>query len=356
LRQRPRPRHRLRFDEWPLLAVRLLLLVLLALLLARPVLFGAASDEPWVVVAPGLDPQQARATPAPDGARWHWLAPGFPALDAAPRSDRGVPAPHASVTSLLRELDAILPAGAALTVLVPAQLDGVDAQRPILGRRVDWRVLPGAMPTVTATNAATTSAPVLSVRYATQREASLRYLRAANAAWQAPGRTMAPAQDVAPVTRALATNARHLVWLAPGPVPQAVRDWIRAGGVALLDAHATLADAPPMVALWRDAEGATVVEGAGYGSGRVMRLTRALTPQALPALLDADFPRHLHGLFVASTPAPARVLAAAHAPATGGPMYAPSPHDLQPWLLVLIALLFVMERWMASGPRHRMAP
>ena len=33
---RPRPRQRLQFDEWPLLALRLLLVALLALLLARP--------------------------------------------------------------------------------------------------------------------------------------------------------------------------------------------------------------------------------------------------------------------------------------------------------------------------------
>jgi hypothetical protein len=81
----------------------------------------------------------------------------------------------------------------------------------------------------------------------------------------------------------------------------------------------------------------------------------------MPGLLDADFPRHLHGLFEGPPPAPARVFAADHAPATGGPltwdeMFAPSPRDLQPWLLVLIALLFVLERWMASGPRHRAAP
>ena len=36
LAAKPRPRHRIRFDEWPLLLVRLLLLALLAGLLARP--------------------------------------------------------------------------------------------------------------------------------------------------------------------------------------------------------------------------------------------------------------------------------------------------------------------------------
>ncbi|PBS16923.1 hypothetical protein CMZ81_01460, partial [Lysobacteraceae bacterium NML93-0793] len=38
LREKPRPRRRLRFDDWPLLLVRLALLALLALWLAWPVL------------------------------------------------------------------------------------------------------------------------------------------------------------------------------------------------------------------------------------------------------------------------------------------------------------------------------
>jgi hypothetical protein len=356
LRQKPKPRHRIRFDEWPLLIVRLLLLILLALLLARPVLFGAASEDPWVAVVPGVDLQQARASQAPANARWHWLAPDFPALDAAHRDDAAASATRASVTSLLRELDARLPAGAALTVLVPAQLDGVDGQRPVVSRRIDWRVLPGAMLKAPTASAAPTSIPALSVRYAPQRETSLRYLRAANAAWQAPVSAAPAVQDIAPATQALAARSRQLVWLAPGSVPQAVVEWVRAGGVVLLDAQATLAEKPTMVALWRDAEGVTLVEGGAYGSGRLMRLTKALAPQEMPGVLDGDFPQRLRGLFEPPPSAPARVYAADHAPATGGAAFALPPRDLQPWLLALIALLFLVERWMASGPRHRVAP
>lgn len=354
LRQKPKPRHRIRFDEWPLLIVRLLLLILLALLLARPVLFGADGEAPWVAVVPGVDLQQARAVQAPENARRHWLTPGFPSLDAS-QQDVAASATRASVTSLLRELDANLPQDVALTVLVPAQLDGVDAQRPVLSRRVDWRIVAGTNPKAPATN--TVPAPVLSVRYASDREAALRYLRAANAAWREPGsRTSASTQDVAPAGQALVEKTKYLVWLVPGPVPQAVSDWTRTGGIALLDAQATLADAPPMAVLWRDDAGATLVEGAGYGNGRLMRLTRALTPQALPALLEADFPQHLRSLFDAPRPAPARVFATDHVPTTGGPVFPLSPRDLQPWLLALIALQFVLERWMASGSRHRVAP
>ena len=44
---------RIRFDEWPLLLLRLLLLAMLALWLARPVLTGVPDTTPWMVVAPG---------------------------------------------------------------------------------------------------------------------------------------------------------------------------------------------------------------------------------------------------------------------------------------------------------------
>lgn len=351
LRQRPKPRHRIRFDERLLLIVRLLLLVLLVLLLARPVLYGSASEAPWVAVVPGVDMQQARETLATSKARQHWLAPGFPALDATP------PPPTASITSLLRELDATLPADVRLTVLVPAQLDGADAQRPALSRRVDWRVLPRAMPASPA--APVEAAPALTVRYAADREPALRYLRAANAAWRVqavPSAGAAKALSIAPHTQALDAQARQLIWLAAGPLPGAVQDWIAEGGVALIDTETSIAKPAPMTALWRDDTGTPLVEGAVLGRGRVMRLTRPLTPQAMPQLLEAEFPKRLRALFSAPAKVPTRVFAAAHAPATGGPVFAQAPRDVQPWLVLLIAALFVLERWLASSPRRGVAP
>ncbi|UNK47900.1 BatA domain-containing protein [Lysobacter sp. S4-A87] len=346
LRQKPKPRHRIRFDEWLLLALRLLLLIALALLLARPVIVGGASDAPWIAVVPGVDLQQARAQPAPENARWHWLAPGFPSLDE--------PAPRASapVISLLRELDADLPAGATLTVLVPEQLSGVDAQLPSLSHRIQWRVLPGSMPTGPAQPNVAAFAP--SIRHAPQREAAMRYLRAAQAAWSA-GNTKA-ASDQAPHTQPLPANTRQLIWLAPGPLPAAVDAWAREGGVALLDHGATMANLPATTVLWRDATGAPLVEGAAYGKGRVMRFTRELAPQAMPALLEPDFPQQLRTLFDPPRAAPTRVLAATHAPLAGGPVFPQSPRDLQPWLVLLIAVLFLAERWLATGARRTVAP
>ncbi|HEY5805197.1 MAG TPA: BatA domain-containing protein [Lysobacter sp.] len=348
LRQKPKPRHRIRFDEWLLLALRLLLLVLLALLLAQPVLLGGASEAPWIAVAPGVDLQQARAVPAPENARRHWLAPGFPSLDEA------APATAASVTSLLRELDAGLPAGAALTVLVPEQLDGVDAQLPALSHRVEWRVVPGSMPAATARTAVVPFAPAM--RYAPQREPALRYLRAAQTAWKGDDAGKASAADIAPGPQPLPAATKQLIWIAPGPLPAPVDVWVRAGGTALLDSEATLAPVPAMTVLWRDAAGMPLVEGTAWGKGRVMRFTRALAPQSMPALLEPDFPQRVRALFDPPQPAPARVLAATHAPLTGGPAFPQSPRDLQPWLVLLIALLFIGERWLATGARRTVAP
>lgn len=352
LRRKPKPRHRLRFDEWPLLLVRLVLVALLALLLARPVLFGAASRDPWVAVAPGVDPAQARAVPAPADARWHWLAPGFPALDAAPPVSPPAPA---SLTSLLRELDATLPAGVALTVVVPDELRGVDGERPRLSRAIEWRPLPVRLPDAAA--ARPSAPPALSVRFAPDRAPALRYLRAAHVAWhggRAP--TGEAAIDIAPIAQPLPSPSRPLAWLAAGPVPTAVREWIRGGGTALLDAQGTLPDAPAMAALWRDDDGIVLVEGAAYGRGRVLRLTRPLSPAVMPALLDASFPQRLRALFEPAPAPPSRVRAADHAPLTGAPTFPLAPQSLAPWLLVLIALLFLVERWLATGARGRAVP
>ena len=358
LRAKPKPRHRIRFDEWPLLLLRLLLLAAVVVLLARPVLHGSASHAPWVAVVPGIDLRDVQDLGVGADARRHWLAPGFPALDTSTAGVAATAAPLA-VSSLLRELDAMLPAGVPLTVLVPAQLDGVDAQRPVLGRRVDWRVVRGEMPARRI--ARVENVPALSVRYSPDRADAVRYLRAANAAWAEPGTVPQAATssfgfNAAPMQQPLDPRARVLVWLAPGALPASVRDWIADGGVALLDAETAFPGAESRSVAWRDDIGAPLVEGAAFGRGRALRLTRRLSPQAMPQLLEPDFPRHLRALFSPPAAAPTRVLAAAHAPSAGGPVFAQPPRDLQPWLLWCIALLFGLERWFASSARRGLAP
>jgi len=339
LRQKPRPRHRIRFDEWLLLALRLLLLAALALWLARPVLFGSASSDAWTMVVPGVDLAQVRALAGAD-AKLRWLEPGFPDVDQPPVA---APLP---VASLLRQLDAERPAGAKLTVFAPAILQGADAERPRLSRRVEWHVLPGAMP---APAARTMPAPHLILHYATSREPGLRYIRAASIAWRAPVLS-------APASQPLPADAKHLVWLVPGPLPAGITAWIGQGGTALLGAD-TVYDWPdPASVYWRDDVGVSLVEGAPLGKGRILRFTRPLLPSAMPQLLQPDFPDRLRALFAASAPPPSRVDARSYAPLTGGASYAQPARELQPWLALLIALLLIIERWLATRRARGITP
>lgn len=351
---RARPRSRLRFEEWPLLLVRLLLLAALALLLATPTLFGGPHAKQWIVVAPQLD---RTAIPAEaDGVERRWLAKGFPSIEeAAPESLQ-------PVGSLLRELDATLPAGTKLTVLVPEQLDGADAERPVLHRRVDWQVVDRVAIGKTSAAQKATPRPQLVVRHDDSHAAAARYFRAAAIAWQSVSSTAevadkAPASDIAGTRRPLPAIDTPLVWLASGPLPDALQTWIGNGGTALVDVATTFpASGQSPVPLWRDEQGNVLVTGVRLGRGRLLQLTKPLAPDTMPILLDAAFPEQLWTLFAPASPPPSRIAARDYAPETGGPAWPEQPTDLQPWLLFLIAGLFVIERWMASGRREAVMP
>lgn len=354
LRQRPKPRHRIRFDDWPLLLLRLLLLALLALWLARPVLSGADSARAWVAVAPGADLAAARAAAVAQDAGLHWLSPGFPAVAedaAAPPADAGA----ATTASLLRELDARLPAQAALQVFVPERLGGLDPQELRLSRRVGWQATAGASPSAPVPAPAAVAPPAL--RHAPERATALAYLRAALAAWSAPAPAAARA-DVAPVSAPWPQASNGLIWLAPGTVPAAVLARARGGATVLLDAQAAWpADAvPEPAALWRDAAGAVLAEGGHYGRGRLLRLTRPLSPAQWPELLEPGFVAGLRGLFQPPSPPPALARAGDVAPRTGAIAAALPPQDLRPWLALAIALVALLERWLATRARSGGGP
>lgn len=344
LRQKPKPRQRLRIDEWLLLLLRLLLIALLALWLARPVLHGEDDRTPWIVAVPGVDIAQARAA-ATDDAEVRWLAPRFPAIDVTP------PAGPLPIASLLRQLDAELPRGTPLTFLVPERLSGADGERPRLSRPITWRVVPGAVPMPRHASAA---APSLAVRYAPDRAAGLRYLRAAAIAWQRPGRPAA--FSAASVGAALPADNSVLVWLVPGPLPAPVDSWIRRGGTALVDAATEVPASDARFAASHDELGAPLAEEMPLGRGRLIRLTRPLTPAAMPQLLEPDFPRQLREMLAPPAPAPSSVPAADFAPLTGGPAYPQAARELQPWLALLIAALLAVERWFATRRSRRVAP
>lgn len=343
LRERPKPRRRVRFDEWPLLLVRLLLLALLAFWLARPVLTGAGDATPWTVVAPGVPEAQLRQLGETGKGELRWLAPGFPPL--------AEPAPAAAqpVASLLRQLDAGLPRAAALRVVVPERLSGLDGAPVRLSREVEWRVVPDGPSSPEQVERA---APALVVRHAAGQEEAARILRAATLALHGDDGA-GDAFEAASADVPLPDGARRIAWLAPGPLPEAVQRRIEAGAVALLAAGVEL-DWPEQDAwvAWRDEDGAPLVEAAVLGNGRMLRFTRPLRVADMPQLLEPAFPQRLESLLrppAAPGRAYARDVAPVHDPAMTWPE---APRELQPWLGVLLALLALLERWMAASPRR----
>lgn len=389
------PRRRPRFEEWTLLALRLLLVALLALLLARPVLIGGAAQRPWMVVAPGVAAADL-PDPAPGGAaELRWLAPGFPPLtDAAP-------AQTTPLASLLRELDASLPPTAALTVVVPEEIAGLDGERVRLSRTVDWRVVGGSAPEPEAVR----DGPPLriAIRYEPGREPELRYLRAAVAAWE-PGDASGNAAALNPSSNASTPNQsfprtressdfdaarepRHwipafagmtammteaslgaegevavppeppadadwLIWLSAGPWSAAVERWIAEGGRVLRIGDGQ--PAPEAAARrWRSAQTGIELRAWAHGRGQVLALPVALTPAALPELLDPQFPAILRGWLAPVPPPPARALAVTQRLLRGAAVADAPARPLQPWLAGAIALLFLLERWLAADPRRR---
>lgn len=339
----PKPRRSLTLDERMLLALRLMLLAVLALILAQPVLWGVNGDRRVVAVAPGVAPDFAGQVIGDDDHAVR-LAPGFPEFAGSS------PEASSDTVSLIRQLDAELPPRTPLTVVVPAVLDGVDAERPRLSRRVEWRVGPPA-PARPAPRQ--TPPPSLSVRHAPDAEEDVRYFRAAAAAWVAADAR--PAFDAAPSSQALNAAADVLIWLVPGPLPPAVAAWVRNGGTALVSLETRAPVEGETSVAWRDPVGEPLAVAGRLGQGRVVRLTRPLEPSLIPQLVEPAFPDALLEMLTAP-PAPARVAAADHAPLTGAAPYDQPPFDTRPWLAVILALVFVGERWMATRTARAIAP
>lgn len=335
----PRPRRRLRFDEWLLLALRLLLLALLALLLARPAVLGWEDESPQFLAAPGADPAAAREAAGPE-ADIRWIAPGFPPVESPP------PVGPVALASLIRQFDAELPESTALTILVPSVLDGADAAPLRLSRKAEWRVLEASAPKAAADPVA---GPSLALRHAAGQGAEVRYLRAAAEAWGSTARFEANTGNTLPPRDAV------LVWLTPGPVPQAVTGWVEAGGTALLGNRARIAMPTASAPLWQDESGAALVEGGPLGGGRILRFVQPLEPATMPDLLAPGFAAALRDLVLPPAPPPARVRAEAYAPVAGAAPFPLPARELSAWLGVLIAALFLAERLIASR-RRRFAP
>ena len=340
--QRVQPRRRVRFERPWLLLLRLALLAALALLLARPVHDVATEGaQAQIFVAPGADLAAAHAAIASPSADWRWLARGFPRIgDAATPS--AVP-----LASLLREADAGLPEGAKLVVVVPEQVAGLDGERPRLAHALDWYVVPGRMPERAA---ATPTSETLAVRYTADAEASLVWLRAVVAAWNVrePGRYHLDAQALA---APLADDTHWLVWLAP-QLSTTASAWLERGSV-VVHAGDAMIDGDPV---WRAADGNVLARSEVIGRGRLIALPGPLAPATLPWLLDDEFPQRLLAALRGATPPPDRAPAAALEPvhatisAANAASYG-AARPLDAWLAALIAVLFLLERIVATHVR-----
>lgn len=341
IRARRRPQRRLVLDERVLLGLRLLLLALVALFLAQPAWREAPSARAWVAVVPSVELASARALALPEEAEWRWLAPGFPPI--------GTPMPGpVPVSSLLRELDARLPASASLTVVTPLLLGGVDGERPSLGRPVDWRVAAGAPPPALGAP----SPPRVAIRHAAARRDATRYLAAAVRAWN-PRQDTPQGPDITATLAPPSADAEVLFWLHPGTVPGEVRAWAAGGRTLVIEPDAATEGTPGgAVVTWRDEDAAPLATAEPLGHGRLVRLQRPLQPGHFPQLLQPEFPAALRAL-LQPPPAPAVAPAETHAPlraawdSDGGGIET-AVRSLQPWLALLIASLLLLERWLAT--------
>lgn len=335
LRERPRPRSRLRFDEWPLLLIRLLLVALVALLLAAPMVLKPTGRHPYTAIVPGA---QLHAAPP---ANAHWVATGFPGIDTpAPRGEQ-------PTASLIRQLDADLPRDTPLTIIVPRMLAGADADTLRLSRKVTWRIVDGAAP---YRKPAAPSRLRLAIRHDDHHASDLRYLRAVALAWQGGP------PDIAGLQSSLPQHDVALAWLGSGTLPAHLEKWVAQGGTALIPEDAALPGKPPFAILWRTERGEPMAHIAAFGKGRLIRLARQLAPSTAPELLDADFPSIVENWVRPTVPVPGRVLAADYRPSLASVTYDPSPIDLRPWLALCIALLFAAERWLATRRNRSIAP
>jgi Aerotolerance regulator N-terminal len=336
-----RPRRRLRVEQLWLLLLRLLLIAALALLLAQPVWLGGwRESKPWVVLVPGVDPAIARAALPDIDASWHWLADEFPTVD------KELNITKAPIASLLRELDAQLPANLGLTVVLPRELGGLDGERPLLGRAVDWRVVDGRM--AEATVRADSTPLVVALRYAPDRESAVTFVHAAVTAWNVDE----PEHyriDSASIATPIGSEARWLIVLS-SDLTSEVSDWVRNGGIALIDHRPDSSAAP----LWRDESGKVLARAGAIGKGQLVELVPALTPKDLPELLDATFPQRLAELF-RQPPPPTRGVAELAKPQRGNVDATPAKQSLDEPLALLIAVLFLAERIVAARSRRQAA-
>lgn len=287
----PRRPRRLQLQRPLLLALRCLLLALVALALAGPRLrretAAVAAPRPWVLVEPGIDVRgvEAARRAIAAGAEVHVLATGLPraAADSKPAALPDVAAVSGGLWSLLREAAAAAPGGTRLLVVTSGRLAALRGERPALANAVEWYEVPDSRPNrwVVRTLASdagsvqlvgesdrtrtvfkrepvpstTTQSLRVSVLAAADRQADARYVRAAlGAAAEAAGVRVeispsAPTPMTAAATAPTEAASRSQLtatgppiavtfWLGDAAPPAPLLAAVREGGVLITDSGA----------------------------------------------------------------------------------------------------------------------
>jgi hypothetical protein len=191
--------------------------------------------------------------------------------------------------------------------------------------------------------------PALAIRSDAASTASEVFFKAAHAVWQNAGKSEAR-QAIEVIASDDKTPAGNALWLdlRNRPLDAAARRWVEQGGSLMLGPDTVLPEAPQDV-LWRDEQGQAVLVGQSLGAGRFLQWQRPVNAQAMPLLEYGDFPQRLYALLQVPLPAPDRAMATDLQPLLGAPQVISAPKPLSPWFALAAALLFVLERWLASG-------
>jgi hypothetical protein len=306
-----RPRERLQLRHWLLLALRLLLIAVLALLLSQTI--WRSNDQ--VASAVTL------------------LWPGAESAAALSTQDHPVQQLSANApSSELRQIDTDLPPGATLSVIVPEIASGLDAERLRLSRDVQWKIVPGSRPVI-----AEAGALKVSIRSDGSNAAEAATAQALLQAWQSQGRVIeidSAAQGVP-----MKPDTGLLFWLGGKPGTDVDR-WIARGGRALISQQA---DVTTGDAAWRV---------RAQGRGRSLVLSTAFDASKVAALREPAIPAQLAALLLPE-PTIDRALAASVAPLNGAASGRPPGSPLDSMLVLIAALLFAAERLWAARLQRR---
>ena len=241
--------------------------------------------------------------------------------------------------SLIRELDRELPAATKLSIVVPTELAGLDGERLRLGREVVWRSLPAV--SVSQELAPAAQPFRIAIRTASDQPVAASVARALSAAWQAAG--IAIEVDEQPLGVPISKDSGLLI--VSGSELDEATQALASNGLNLLLGDP---DAKTGEVLLRDADGQPLLRRQ---AARIYALAGPLDPVAWPALLDPQLPAALLKLLRPAVPPRDRAPAVSVAPLRAAVDSAGPARPLTPWFALAIALLWLIERLLATRRR-----